>query len=172
MRASATNSSDPTDRRLHVARYETTIASPWRPEEAFAYLADFSNVEQWDPGVDRAERLDDEIRLGTRFRVEVSALGRRVPLQYRIVELTSPWKVVLLAETPTFRSRDTVTVVPTATGCDLTYVAELRFRGLIGVADPVLRIALRRIGDRAAAGLERAIGVTPSPVEGTGSRNG
>jgi hypothetical protein len=39
-----------------MARYVTTISSTLPAEEAFAYMADFSNAGEWDPSVDEASR--------------------------------------------------------------------------------------------------------------------
>lgn len=141
-----------------MARYVTTVPSPWSPEEAFDYLAQFDHVADWDPGVDGARALDDEVAQGSRFEVVVSTLGRRIPLEYRIVEMERPHRVVLVADASTFRSRDVITVTPTADGCSVTYDAELELRGPLRLADPLLVLAFQRIGDRAAEGLREAVG--------------
>jgi len=39
----------------------------------------------------------------------------------------------------------------------VTYDAELTLNGLLGLADPLLGLSFKRIGDRAAAGLIRAL---------------
>ena len=52
-----------------MARYVDAIDLPLPTEQAFAYLADFSNTQAWDPGVVSAQRLArGEIGLGSRFR--------------------------------------------------------------------------------------------------------
>ena len=77
----------------------------------FEYLADFSSTAEWDPGVSEAWRLTAEpLRVGARFHVVADFLGRRVPLEYRTVEIDPPRRVVLRAETPTVVSEDTITV--------------------------------------------------------------
>jgi len=47
--------------------------------------------------------------------------------------------------------------VPTDVGSVVTYDADLRVRGLFRLADPLLALAFRRIGDRARDGLVRAL---------------
>jgi hypothetical protein len=70
-----------------VARYVDAIDLPIPLEEAFDYLADFTTTAEWDPGVAEAKGLTPgAVRLGSRFRVSVSFLGRRIPLEYRITE--------------------------------------------------------------------------------------
>ena len=39
-----------------MARYRASIETQWTPDEAFAYLSDFSTSAEWDPGVVEAER--------------------------------------------------------------------------------------------------------------------
>jgi len=41
-----------------MALYTTSIDSSLSPSEAFAYMAAFENVAQWDPGVVEAQRLE------------------------------------------------------------------------------------------------------------------
>ena len=71
------------------------------------------------------------------------------PLDYRIVAFDRPHRVVLLGESDTVRSEDTVTVAPSADGGSvLTYEADLRLRGPVRALNPVLPLAFDRIGDQ------------------------
>jgi len=65
----------------------------------------------------------------------------------------------LRADAPAVRSVDEITVVPTDDGSEVTYEADLRSQGLFRLADPLLGLAFRRIGDRARDGLARALAV-------------
>ncbi|HUO47835.1 MAG TPA: SRPBCC family protein [Acidimicrobiales bacterium] len=141
-----------------MARYHTTIHSRRRAQETFEYLSDFSTTAEWDPGVVEAERVSSgPVGLGSAFRVVASFLGRRVSLDYRVVEFEPNRRVVLRADAPTVCSVDEITVVPTDVGSVVTYDADLRVRGLFRLADPLLALAFRRIGDRARDGLVRAL---------------
>jgi hypothetical protein len=142
-----------------MARYVASVTTPLPPAEAFDYLADFSSVAEWDPGVVRATALDPEPRrLGARFEVVARFLGREVPLEYRTVEIEAPDRVVLRAQTATVVSLDTISFRPMpAGGTEVTYDADLRLRGPLRLADPLLALAFRRVGDRARDGLEQAL---------------
>lgn len=141
-----------------MPRYLTSVTTPLPPEEAFGYMASFDNVAEWDPGVRRAERIGTgEPGLGSRFRVVVSSAGREMTLQYEITEFDPSRQVVLLAETATLRSLDRITVQPGPDGTTVTYDARLELLGVLRLFNPALALVFNRIGDRAAAGLRRAL---------------
>ncbi len=137
-----------------MATYRTSVRSPLAPDLAFDSLADFTTVADWDPGVERATRVDHgELGVGSAFDVDVALAGRAVNFRYEITEFERPRRVVLRAERWPFVSRDTITVAAADGGSTVTYDAELRLRGVLRLLDPLLARAFRRVGDRAAAGL-------------------
>lgn len=142
-----------------MSTYRTTVDSPWPPADTFAYMARFSNASKWDPGVLASEESEPgPPRRGSTYRLVVVALGRRLPLEYRIEEIDPPRRVVLRAESAAIRSTDVIEVSPLAEGgSKVTYEATLRAKGAALVLAPLLGVALRRIGDRAAAGLKAAL---------------
>jgi hypothetical protein len=142
-----------------MARYRTTIESTKSPEEAFDYLAEFSNARDWDPGIVEAANLTGEpVGAGSRFRLVSRFLGRHVPLEYRITEFDRPTRVVLTADEASIRSTDEIRFVATDGGSRVTYEAVLELKTPFGpLLDPLLTVAFRRIGARAAAGLREAL---------------
>jgi carbon monoxide dehydrogenase subunit G len=142
-----------------VARYRTTVESNKSPGEVFEYLADFANAREWDPGVVEGEKLTGgPLGPGSRFRLVARFLGRRVPLEYEITAFERARRVVFRAEQGAVRSTDEVRFVPAGVGTSVTYEADLRLKGRLGdLVDPLLGVAFRRIGDRAAAGLREAL---------------
>jgi carbon monoxide dehydrogenase subunit G len=142
-----------------VARYRTTIQSNRSPEEAFEYLADFANAREWDPGVIAGENLTGQpVGPGSRFRLVSRFLGRRVQLEYRIIAFEAPHRVVFQADQSAVCSTDEIRVVPVGDGTSVTYDADLRLKGPLGrLMEPLLGLAFRRIGDRAAVGLGNAL---------------
>ncbi len=152
-----------------MAHYSTTVDVAAPAETVFDFLADFSTVVEWDPGVTAAERVTDgPVARGSRFRVTVKIGPRTLPLTYEITAFDRPKRVVLEAAHTIFRSHDTITVAPTATGCRVTYDALLTLNGPLRVLDPVLAKGFDGVGDRAAAGLQRRLGVLAA-ASSTGS---
>jgi carbon monoxide dehydrogenase subunit G len=133
--------------------------TPRPPEEAFAYMSDFSTTEQWDPGVASAKRLGDgPVGEGTEFALVARFLGRENAITYKVVELEAPISVTLLGENASVVSLDRVTCEPSGTGTKITYDARLTLKGPLRIADPLLALVFKRVGDRALAGLRATIG--------------
>ncbi len=142
-----------------MARFRTTFAAVRDPDSAFTYLSDFSHATEWDPGVRAASRLDDgPLRVGSRFSVDAAFLGRVLALEYAITAFEPSHRVVFEAEIPFGRSVDEITFHPKDTGTMITYDADLRLAGFAKVIDPFMGVALRKIGNRARAGLVRTLG--------------
>lgn len=141
-----------------MARYRTTVRTDMAPAEAFAFMADLRNFEDWDPGVQRATQVD-----GTgggpdaSFDVVVDAPGKGLTLRYETTEYDAPRRVVVEAESKMFTSLDRIDVEPDGTGSFVTYDAELTLNGPLGVFDLLLRPVFKRIGGRADDGLQRAL---------------
>ena len=137
-----------------MAHYVARIPVSITRSAAFAYLSRFDRAEEWDPGVDAGEMLTPEpVGVGSRFRLVARFLGRRIPLDYEIIEYHSDERIVLRAENRSVRSVDTITFQEDGRGTVMVYDAQLDAKGIGRLADPLLSIVFHRIGDRAAAGL-------------------
>ncbi len=146
-----------------MAKYKAKIATPREPGELFAYLSDFSNTLEWDPGVVEASRLDDgPVAEGSEFRIVAALLGRKSSLLYRVVEFDPPNVVTFRGINSTVVSLDRLTFESFGHGTQLTYDAELTLRGPLKLADPLLALAFNRIGARALAGLRQTLAHQPA----------
>jgi carbon monoxide dehydrogenase subunit G len=145
-----------------MARYSTTVRTPRPPDEAFAYMADLRNFALWDPGVTRVTQVHGEGGGPTSvFDVVVRSVVGGTTLQYVTTRYDEPRSVQVEARSSLLTSIDRIDVVAdsegSGTGSLVTYDAELRLNGPLGVFDLGLKPVFKRIGDRAAAGLARAL---------------
>src|SRR4051794_18337 len=143
----------------YVARIPVTVAR----SAAFADLSRFDRAAEWDPGVEAGEMLTTEpVGVGSRFRLVARFLGRRIPLDYEIVEYDHDERIVLRAENRSVRSVDAITFEDDVHGSVVVYDAQLDAKGIGRLADPLLGIVFHRIGVRAAAGLRTSLPAVPA----------
>ena len=129
------------------------------PEDAFAYLSDFTTTEEWDPGTVSTTRMSGDGGVGTRYHNTSKFLGRETELVYVVEESSAPRRLRLRGENKTVIAHDTMTLEPTAGGkAELTYRAEFEFKGVARLVAPLLSPALRRLGNEAEEGLRKALG--------------
>ncbi len=138
-----------------MARYLTTVRSPWPVKKAFDEIADFTTVVEWDPGVAEVVRIEGTApAVGTVYQVKVSG----ATLEYRTIEYVSNKRTALEAKTKLWKSYDVITFKAHATGgCLVTYNASFRGHGVAILANPVLERMFPRAADAAAKGLARKL---------------
>lgn len=141
-----------------VARYSTTVETPLSQEEAFAFMADLTNFASWDPGISRARKVGGGAGVGAVYDLTVSS-GTRPTLRYEVVAYDEPRSLRVVARTRTLTSTDDIRVEPRADnkGSRVTYDAELTLAGPLRLFDRGLQVFFDRLGDRAAAGLRKAL---------------
>lgn len=142
-----------------MARFTTTLTSVNSPEVVFDALADFSNTAQWDPNVEKGERLDDgPVGVGSTFKLLNDFFGQKQRLIYEMLEFDRPGRFVVKAETSAFDSLDTITVVTEGEGSSVTYDAVVTLKSrLAPVMDPVVGLLFRIVGGKAAKGLREFV---------------
>jgi carbon monoxide dehydrogenase subunit G len=142
-----------------VTRTFTTTASP---EAAHAYLADFRNAEEWDPGTQSCERTSGDGGVGTTYRNVSSFLGREVEITYTTAELAPTTRVHLRGTNESFEGHDIFEIRPSGRGSEVTYRADMSFSGLSKLAAPAvaayLPILARKTVDQLRSCLDRQPG--------------
>ena len=127
-------------------------------DDVFAYVADFANSREWDPGVATAERLDTgPVGLGSRFRLGVRLGSRVAPMDYTISAFEPPTRVVLTGSGSGVSAVDEMRLEALASGTRLDYTADIRLGGLLRLVQPFLAGAFATIGRNAADGMRRTL---------------
>lgn len=142
-----------------MAHYRTSVRTPWSPTEAYDYMKDLGRFDEWDPGIKHAVLVDGlPGEPGSSYDLTVGGIGKDTVMRYEITSAHPPESIEARSRTALLESVDVVTVTGDAGGgAVVTYDAELRLRGPLGLADPLLSLAFKRIGDRAAAGLRNRL---------------
>ncbi len=144
-------------------RIQTSLAI----EDAFAYLADFANAAEWDPGVATSERIGlGEVGEGARYRLGVRRGDRILPMEYRIVDFQRPNRVVLVGRGSGVEATDEIRFEPNGDGTIVDYSADIRLTGLLSLAQPFLGGTFRKIAEDASDGIARTLAERAASVQG------
>ncbi|MEV5967117.1 SRPBCC family protein [Kribbella sp. NPDC051952] len=129
-----------------------------RPVQAvFAYLSDFENTNEWDPGTVKTTKIDGNGGVGTRYHNTSSFAGRESDLEYT-VEAFEPGRLFQLrGENKSLVSHDIMRFRDTGGGTEVTYRAIFHFRGLARLAVPLLKGQFKKLGDNAEQGMRKAL---------------
>ncbi len=141
---------------MTVLREQITTSLPI--DEAFGFVADFANSMHWDPGVASSKRIDaGPLGVGARYLLEVRMRGGVAPMEYVITTFDAPRRVVLAGLGSSVSAVDDIRFESTAGGTRIDYVADIRLRGLLRLAEPFAGRALARIGRAALDGMQQAL---------------
>lgn len=128
---------------------------PASPEEVFAFVTDFSNLPHWDPSVVEVIREDSgDVRAGSAWEVRTRFRGNVLPMRYEITEFQPAHRAVLVGDGAQAHAVDTIEVSPSETGASLSYEADFELKGWRRFFAPLVRGAIRQLGQNARHGLE------------------
>lgn len=140
--------------RLHETRL---IDRPQR--EVFEYTSDFTNIDQWDPGVASSRKIDEgPVGVGTRYELMVQFGSSKIPMTYEITEYEPDQRVVLIGKGDTLDAVDEIRFEPANdTKTLVDYTADLTFHNYLRFVAPVLSPMFKKVGERAVDGLANAL---------------
>ena len=134
-----------------------TVLTPADPAKVFAYLSDFTNTEEWDPGTVECTRVDGDGGVGTRYRNVSSFLGRKTELEYVAAELTAPTLVHFAGHNEQFEGHDRIRLEASGGGTQVTYDAEFSFKGASLVAVPLIALYLPVLANKTVKQLKQSL---------------
>lgn len=143
-----------------MIRVEDRVSIRGSALDAFRYLADFTNLPEWDPGISRVRRLDTgPLRVGSRFEVVALVLGRDMPMSYEVVVLDeTAHRAELIGTAPGLRATDRITLSPRGAGAEVHWQADFELLGARRLAEPLMHPFFARLARKAMAGLAARLG--------------
>lgn len=134
------------------------LETPLAPEAAFAFIADFANAMDWDPGTATSERIDaGPVGVGARYRLGVQLGGRIAPMEYRITTFEAPHRVVLVGTGSGVSATDDIRFAPAGKGTRIDYTADIRLGGVLRLIQPFLGRMFAKLGHDAITGMQRTL---------------
>jgi NAD(P)-dependent dehydrogenase (short-subunit alcohol dehydrogenase family)/uncharacterized protein YndB with AHSA1/START domain len=123
--------------------------------EVFAYISEFSRIEEWDPAVARGERLTEgALGVGSRFRIDMKA---GFSLHYSVVEWEPERRLLMTVESTPFTAREEIFFKRTADGTRVRYVATFDFVAPLARLAKTFPGVMDRVGKSAMTGMKRAL---------------
>lgn len=135
-----------------------TIVTQKPIEQAFAYMADFTTTNDWDPATVETVKLSGDGKLGTQYRNTTQFNGSQTQLIYTVTDYRPNDRVELRGENKTLFAVDTMTFRRTSEGTQVTYTAQFTFKGAYRLVSPFLRPAFGKLESGAEQGLRKALG--------------
>ncbi len=115
-----------------------TFTTTSAPDVVYAFLSDFANAEEWDPGTVECTRVEGDGGVGTRYRNVSSFLGRRTTVQYVARELNPPTFLHFEGTNEQFTGHDRISLQASGSGTRVTYDAQFAFHGASKLAIPLV----------------------------------
>ena len=139
----------------HTIQLDETIEVARPPREAFAYISEFSRIEEWDPAVARGLRLGEgPLGVGSEFRIDMKA---GFSLRYTVVEWEPDRRLLMTVDSKPFTAREEIFFTRTDTGTRVRYVARFDFIAPLAVLVKAFPGVMDRVGKSAMAGMKRAL---------------
>ena len=141
-------------------RLERTVRTDRPVGRVFAYLSDFTNTEEWDPGTVETVLVSGDGGVGTDYRNTSRFAGRESSLTYTVVERVVDERLVLRGRNRSVTVTDTMrfTALPDGAGTEVRYTADFDFGLLTPLLAVVLWLPMKKLGDDAERGLREALG--------------
>lgn len=136
---------------------QEAVTTPRPRPGVFAFVADFTTVSEWDPGIASCRRVAGEGGVGTRYQVEATFAGRVVPMVYEVVEHTPPTRIVLRGTAATLDAVDDIRFEEEDGGTRVVYRADFTLKGPLRFFALLMRPIFTRLGRRAIGGLGGAL---------------
>ena len=140
--------------KLVVERSFWTQAST---SDAFAFLGDFRNAEEWDPGTRICELKTGQVGAGATYRNVSTFLGRSVELTYTTLGYEADRALHFRGTNKSFRGDDHLSLSHAGVGSQIEYRAEYELRGPAKLVTPVVAAYLPRLADRTVRQLKRTL---------------
>lgn len=136
--------------------------------EVFAYIAEFSRIEEWDPAVARASRLTEgPLGVGSEFLVEMTS---GLELHYAVTEWQQDARLLMAVRAKWFTAVEEIQFRVVGRRTQVRYIANFSFNRPLTWALKKFPGVMDRVGKDAVAGMKRALEDNfPVPLATTGS---
>ncbi|NYE38086.1 hypothetical protein F4692_003231 [Nocardioides cavernae] len=134
-----------------------TVAADAPSSAVYAFLADFTSVNAWDPRASGARRVEGDGGTGSVYECEVAFAGRTVPMRYTVTRLEPDAVIEWVGESDLVAAHDLIELRSHGGTTVVEYTTSYRYRRLPRLADRLAARSVARLCDDARAGLQSAL---------------
>ena len=139
----------------NIITLDKTIEVSRKLHEAFAYVSNFSCIEQWDPGVSRASKLSSgKPGVGGRYQIDMKA---GFTLYYEVIEFEVNKRMLMAVDSKLFKAIEEIIFTTTDTGTEIRYIANFDFPAPIATISRLNPVVMDWVGNTALEGLRKAL---------------
>ena len=139
------------------------VVLPVDRKTAFKFLSDFSNTARWDPGVKTSVKVSEgPVAVGTKYDLVTLFNGKPSNMTYECTKLVQDETFTVFGQTPSALTKVyTTDYVDFKDGAnpnetEITYTADIRLRGVLFFAIPLVYLQLGKLGKEAMRGMKEA----------------
>jgi dehydrogenase/reductase SDR family protein 12 len=145
----------------NIITLDKTIEVTRKLHEAFAYVSEFSRIEQWDPSVAKASKLSSgKPGIGSRYQIDMKA---GFSLYYEIIEFEANKRLLMTVDSKLFTAVEEIiftttdTDTDTGTGTRVRYIANFNFPAPVAIISRLNPAVMDWVGNTALEGLRKAL---------------
>jgi hypothetical protein len=125
--------------------------------ELFAYFADFTTTNEWDPNTVKTTLISGDGGVGTRYHNVSAFNGKESEVDYVVTVHEPNSRFQVRGENRFLTAVDTMTIEETNSGARFTYEARFKFKGVARLMQPFLGKAFKQLEDIAEEGLRQVL---------------
>ena len=123
--------------------------------EVFAYVSEFSRIEEWDPAVARGiKQTPGAPGVDSEYQIDMKA---GFSLQYRVIEFEENARMLMTVDSRFFTALEEIRFKASRNGTRVRYIAKFDFPAPLAAFNRAFPAAMERVGKRAMAGLKEAL---------------
>ena len=123
--------------------------------EVFAYVSEFSRIQEWDPAVSRAIKLTPGAPgVGSEYQIDMRA---GFSLHYRVIEFENDARMKMTVESRLFTADEEIRFEEVDGQTQVRYIAKFDFIAPVAALNKLFPAGMDKVGKRAMAGLQSAL---------------
>lgn len=138
-----------------IVTLDETVTVQRPLHEVFAYVSEFSRIQEWDPAVSRATKLTPGAPgVGSEYQIDMRA---GFSLHYRVIEFEDDARMKMTVDSRLFAAEEEIRFKEVAGQTQVRYIARFDFVAPLAALNKLFPAAMNKVGKRAMAGLRSAL---------------